>query len=757
LIARGNTSAFLNRIIELPFVSVSGLRNPILEGWTSGAGNDLVPFPRGQILVIDATSAQEGHWVSVLPDSDIYLAPNPAWAGTITEMRVSVGNYTQGVTDPIGPYISASSRVGMSAVSREVVTALSVVGGVPSVTLAESGGTPIAVLPFDWTDGEPHTYRTLIDPTADIVVLVVDDTVLGNAAFSAFTQDPNVNTDVVFGITGDAAVSTLWHSLSASPLRPATDTSGTYQVVRTFGIWLGGDPHHIDSYAVPREDNTGEPNTSPLAEFIEMDWREACRVRLYLDPSWGVGLYRPDLPLPPTATEDFVTETTDPTAAWVNVEYGELPVLEAERGAVSFGAIDPKGISQQRWDSVRYRIRGVPFGFGLTPQGMVLNRATPFTSGEFLYDVTPEVVTVRSMTTNVVSVWSSNMIADRVFVVEVDGAVLPAIRWEFHSDTQLIFLNDPLPTSRYPVTITFAPGRPVTSTYLCSQPLSGSVTLLNEGTPPMPLSRDSAATREVVSGSVLNDPWDVLDDPDTLITNDPKRTVKFSLGADALYADLDTCTVDDGESVHITTLCDAPGPGTGFSAIGIDGHLTANELSLPEGPAGTWGKQSPSIKGSATHFDPAVTLLASGGVVLGGNLGPGTAILHPNMRGPGHKPPPGGFGINQDFGMVLADVTPRSDIMDVSATASDNTAPSGASPANGYGVADGLLADYAAVSSHLGPAGGLTGLTLSDSLLAGGAPLNGSEFILVGGAQLPPPQPVPGQPAIVIVFQNPNP
>jgi hypothetical protein len=677
-------------------------------------------------------------------------------------MRVAVESYTQGVTDPIGPYLSASNRIGTGDVSREVVTALSVVAGVPGVTLADRSGIPLAILPFDWTDGEPHTYRTMIDSTADIVVVVVDDVVLGSAVFSDFTQDPITGRDILFGIIGDAAVSTIWHSVSATPLRPIA--SWAYDVVRTFGVWLGGDPDLINNYAIPRTDTSGEPNTALAAVFVEMDWTVACRVRLYLDPSWGVGLYRPDLPLPPTATGDFVTETTDPTAAWVNVEYDDLPLAKSERGMVSFGALDPRGITQQRWDSVRYRIRGAPSGFGLTPQGMVLNRATPLTSGEFIYDVTPEVVTVRSLSSRVVSVWSSNMVADRVFVVVAAGVVIPSTAWEFNADTQLIILDDPLPSGRTPVTITFAPGRPVTNTYLCSQPISGSVTLLNEGTPPMPLSRDSDATREVVSGSVLNDPWDVLDDQDTLITNDPKRTVKFSLGEDALYADLDTCTVEDGESVHITTLCDAPGPGTGFAAMGLDGHLTANELSLPEGPAGTWGTQSPSIKGSATHFNPAVTLVASGGVVLGGNLGPGTAILHPNMRGPGHKPPPGGFGINQDFGMALAlravvtDATADpvveqalDEAFDLPTNASDNTAPSGASPANGYGAADGVMADYAAVASHLGPAGGLTGLTLSDSLLAGGTPLNGSEFILVGGAQLPRPTDT------IIVFQNPNP
>jgi hypothetical protein len=49
------------------------------------------------------------------------------------------------------------------------------------------------------------------------------------------------------------------------------------------------------------------------------------------------------------------------------------------------------------------------------------------------------------------------------------------------------------------------------------------------------------------------------------------------------------------------------------------------------------------------------------------------------------------------------------------------------------------MTDYATVTtSRLGPWGGLTALE-THSLLAGGAQLNGSEFILEGGTQIPGP------------------
>ena len=714
----------------LPAVSISGLQDPTAEGWTAGTTNNLTMSIRGQLLSLETSSGTQGFWSQE-------VAPPPVTdEGLITQMRVGVESYSLGSTPYLGVFVGGSAvQVAAPSTCRNVSTILAEIGGVPSVALVDNAGTLVGSFAFDFTDGEIHTYRTFIDPEANIVVLKVDDVVVGNVPFSDFSATAN-NVACQFGIMGTASVKSVWDSVTALPLRAGGHLSAaTY--VRTFGIWNGGPEQDINSYIIPRTDGLSVPNSDLQAVFVEMDWRSSCRVRAYLDPAWGVGLYRPDLPLPPWATEDFATETTDPSAAWANLEYSQLPHQEEERGIVSFGAIDPQGVSQQRWDSVRYRIRAIPTGYGIAPQGMVLNRATPLTSGEFLYDTTPEVVTVRSLTTHTVSVWSSNMIADRVFVVVVDGVVIPSTRWAFEPSTQIIVLLDSLLEDRYPVTVTFAPGKPVTDTYLCSQPISGSVTLLNEGTPPIPLSRDSSATRSIVAGSIINDPLDVLDDASTLITNDPKRTVEFSLGPDALYADLDTCEVTDGESVHITTLCDAPGPGMGFSALEIDGPFVNNAFTVPGGPAGPH-KGSPSIKGSATHFNPAVIFMASGGGINGGNLGPGTAILHPNQRGPTHMPPPGGFGINQDFGIALTDVTPRMDEYAFPAGA-DNTTPSGATGNGGYGAADAVLEDFSLVASHLGPAGGLSGLIAGKSLLAGGAPLNGGEFTLIGGALLPAP------------------
>lgn len=698
-------------ILDLPQASVSGLRDPIDEGWAAAPDNDLDVSVRGQVLTLTTDGTQKGLWRARLDQGD--------WTGGIAEIRLSVESYTLGTTDDTG----VRTLVSVGANPRPVTTMLVVVSGIPGIALEDRDGTRIGFEAFDWSDGNVHTIRTLVDPDADAVTLNVDDAVLGaGVALSDFALG-GVSGRFGFGIEGDAAVSVDVHSVTATPLR------ATGAIVRTLGIWKGGPRTNVDSFAIPRDDGTDVPNSDPTASFVEMDWRTDVRVRAYLDPEWGVGLYRPDLPLPPTyGGSPRATETTDPSAAWANVEYGDLSVLKLDRGEVFFGATDRTGVSRQRWDAVRYRIRATPDGHGIANQGMVLNRAIPVTSGEFLRDTTPEVVTVASLTPTTVSVWSANMTAQRMFTVSVDGVVLPNADWSFDETTQVVTLASPLPESRYPVTLTFSPSAPYTRTYLCAQPLEASPTVLNEGTPPVPLSRDETTTREVLASSVTNDSDDVLGDASSLVTNDPGTVVRFETTETSIYAGLETCTAEDGESVHISTGCDD------LQEYELEGRFTTDAFSVPGGPAGRW-RGSPTVSGSATHFNSAMVLFASGGSPSPvGVLN--ASIMTPNARGPEGTPPAAPFGMNQDFGMVLEDVDPRTDAF---SAPTDNESPSGASPANGYGAADVVIEDRIGTTSWLGPAGGLSGLTASGSLLAGGAQLTGSEFTLIGGAGIPSP------------------
>jgi hypothetical protein len=751
-------------LLARPRASLSGLRSPEDAGWTpttSPAPPTSSVFVRGQTLEMTKKGTDGGHWRFAAD-----LVADATDLGAIIEARLSVQSFVVG-THGIGVTWGAQVRLPSSNLERSVGVTLDETAATKEVTLVDRSGVVIAAFPLDWSDSEYHSYRVLCDPVADLVVVVVDDVVLGSVAFSDFSSldiTPNINYLTSYlGYLGSGVCQVTLDSLSAVPLR-TEPTAGDKPLIKTFGVRLRlGAEGDINSYRLPRTDGTGVPNSHLAASFKEMDWTAQCRVRMFLDPTWGVSVYRPDLPLPPGATEDFATETTDPSAAWINVEYRDLPVYTLKHGSVSFGAINEEAISQQRWDSVRYRVRGGPEGFGIAPQGMVLNRAFTLTSGEFNLDVTPETVTVTSRTPYLVYIPDGDIYADRMFVVQVDGAVIAPALYSFDKDTQnLQFASTaPLPGAHYPVTVTFAVGKPITKTYLCGQPIDETVTVLNEGTPPIPSDLDQPSDREIESGGIINDPADVLDEAESLVLNDPSRVITFTDTADSIYADLQFCTTEDGESVSITPICDGPGPGLGLSHVEVDGHFTTNAFTVPEGPGGPW-KGSPSIKGSATHFNPSTVLTASGGNILGGNLGPGTAILYPNQRGPSGKPPAGGMGINQDFALrlsvqaVVTDATvspvveePLEEDLSIDTMLGDNVPPTYAEPvpsnpdaaptANGHGGAAYTMTDYATVTtSRLGPWGGLTALE-THSLLAGGAQLNGSEFILEGGTQIPGP------------------
>jgi len=732
-------------LVSLPHLSLSGLVDPATAGWDKANSNTIPnPFVRGQTLEFSKSAGQSGVWKAPQYDN----IGNPTlrigsynWEGAIIEGRLSVQNFTAGSLG-IGAVIGGVSFDSVNNTSTSISLAL----GVDSVLLLDQAYNTVATFPVAWNDQNYHTYRLLCDPVGNLVVLVVDDVVIGNAPYASFGSQPGAASGSWVGGEGTGLFNITVDSVSVTPLRVVGNAAQT--LGRTFGVQVGTDPFDINSYVIPRSDGTSLPNSSPNAIPVEMDWTDLCRVRMYLDPGWGLSVYRPDLPLPPGATEDFITETTDPSAAWINVEYRDLPLSSTLRGVVSFGSLDPRSVTQQRWDSVRYRVRGAIDGFGIAPEGMVLNRSVSFTSGEFNLDQTPEVYTVPSRTSTTVCVSDSAVYADRVFFVQVDGVALPSTSWSFDKTSQIVTLSSPLSSAQHPVTLTFAVGEPVTATYLCNTPLDETVTVLNEGTPPIPSDLDQPSTRTVEAGSVINDPEDVLDEAESLVLNDPYRFIKFEDESDSLYSPIEFCTVEDGESVHISSICDGPGPGLGLSHIEIDGGFTTGATSVAEGPAGPW-KGSPTIKGSATHFDPSTVLLASGGVIQGGTLGPGTAILYPNQRGPTGANP-NGFGINQDFGMDLRDVTPRAESLDIPTLMGDNVPPTyavapageenpdGAPTANGNGAVAYRLDDWSGTYSHLGPWGGLSSLS-TNSLLAGGAQLNGTEFTLEGGSQIASP------------------
>lgn len=716
-------------------VSLSGLRLPTSEGWTLLSGSNLAA-PTVKVHALDTvkTASTVGRW-----GAEVTAPAAPAFVGSkgaILEARLQVASYTAGSPSLVAPVWSTIVPTAPGA-GVEVQVQLTATG----VALADRSGSVVTAYPFAWSDGQYHTFRLLVDTTALSVTLVADDAVLGSLALGGFpTTASSGYLFADFGFAGTGTAEVLWDAVSITPLAANPPVGAV--LGKTLGVPVaGGDYDTIDGYRIPRTDGTASPNSSLTAVPVVMDYTSYAEVRLRLDPAWGVSVYRPDLPPPPGfVSPEFVSETTDPNGAWINVEYRELPVHKVaapEVPGLAFGALNKRSITQQRWGTVKYRLRGTPNGNYLAPTGMVLNRGTALTSGEYTLDKTPEVRDIPARTLTEVYVWDAHMHASRVFHVQVDGVVLPTSAWSFDATSQVVTLVAPLPSVLYPVTVTFTVGKPVTSTYLCSQPVGETVTVLNEGTPPVPKNNQDLPETRVVT----TDPLDPTE-----------SSVTFTAGSESRYVGLNFCEARDGDSVPLSIACDGPAPGMGLAELALSGTMFSEweHTRIPGGPGGTFGHGSPSVVGSTSHFHPGAMLTLGGGRPTSANTYNvlNTALLQTNQAAPGSL----GMGLNQDFRMVLTNTIPYAET--VVAVAGDNTPPSLATPAlsvnpngvpnpNGHGACVAELVDYAPTgTSRLGPWGGLISLS-TNSLLGGGAQVTGTAFLLNGGNQLPAPTVTP--------------
>lgn len=632
-----------------PVLFVSGDRDPTLEGWTRSGGLEALNYP----LRLDADTSFTGRL-----DTD-----DPLYTDILTT-RFVLESPEEG---SVG-IVSGARYVGVLLRPAEVL-------------LVNRYGTTVQSIGFN--TGGKNTYQLVTDPTQDVVTLMVNGVLLMTAALSTFPGGLLSNQGTVtWGGAG------LWYSLTC------TCTPGP-GIGRTLGVLLAGG----SSWVLPRDS---------MGVVVEMDWRSPLQVRFRLDPGWGAVLYRPDLPPPPGWNGQQATTSTDPSAGWVSVEYRRLPRGVSRR--VTFGALEG-GVSTQNWTTMRYRVYTNDSGNYVAPQHMVLNWANVINSGELLRDTGVESLLVEPLSSSVISLRPTNITADRVFSVVCEDVVLGPSDWTFVPATQMILLAQPLPVVGVPVTVNFAPGNPVSNTYLCSQPLLQSNTILNEGTPLVPKSQVGTATREEVFGSGLNEPGNTLGDLD-FVLNDPFRTVTFS--ENGLYEALEFCSVEDGgETGLIASLSD--GELGGLVAVGLSGTSFSDG-----GPR--W------IRDSVGGFEQNSVLHASGGGYRGAPLG--RAILYPSY--PAIPGPDRGAVIRallmQMRGVWEEDMT--------SASGSDATPPSfvrGQVNPNGTPNLNGACAveivDLSTSTySRVGPWGGLSCLSPHSLLnvsfiVSGGAPL----------------------------------
>lgn len=737
-------------LIDCPLVSMCGLRTPTVQGWSESTSSTLTYFSRGKLLEIAQGLGDTGGFDTDLDLSSLLYADE---GGRIIEARFAVLTYTADGSGRTG--LAFGGNAGLSGAARTV--RLTLMANPFRVALILFGGA-LQEYTFDWSDGEQHDYRILVDAMADTVTLVIDDVVQVPTIALSSLETATDNTEAFFGSLGysGTAWSCEWESMASSVLPPSL-------AKRTLGIWLGGDVSDINSWEIPRTDSTSFDNSSLSAVVEEMDWRSLTIVRIRRDASWGVTVFRPDLPPPPYFTGDFATQITEPDAGWINVEYPNLPRSPRTFGLISFGALSSTAITQQRWDYARYRIYTHVDNDYRSPCLMVYNQYNVITSGELTRDETLEEITVWSTDTTHISLRAGHITANMVYkVIETDsGKVHLYESWSFDPETQIITLDDPLPSSVTSVTVIFSPGKPVTITYLEEQPLEGSVTLLNEDTPPIPKSQLGEPTRRVLYGTMFNDPNVRYGVPD-FVYNDPYRYVEFVDEEASLYEKMSFLTLDNsGQTGLLSPFCDTSFPGHGLIEIGLEGFMFTDTFGGPGsalmGP--TWNTSDVMIwaGGSSTWTS---SWAGTGTVDGGGSMWP------PSYLPDGTKTPGSGMGgLNKTFELVMTltgvlidvlgnveqdliedfSLSPTADNVPPSYTTDPDLVPDGVPGVHSHGACLAVLEDQGTSTSRWAPWGDIFAMEASSTWYGAsasqpsGTPPSGVGMTWAGGSPLPPP------------------
>lgn len=615
------------------------IRLATLRYWEAGPGVRAI-YTSPTVTLVGSTGYNAQGWSAVTGSPAVYAnGHETTLTGGTWEINTpfTTGTHDNGLfleftLSMVGATLGTGHRAGLSF--RTTILGRSVAldfRGVDTVVLSRTPtGSAIATYPVPWSN-DTVTVRVEYDGVSHVHVYVGNVEVGTAVALALFPINPFVGVSVVAEPDVGSSFSAELFALCQGGIPDPTGLG------HTFGLWKGGDPTNINNWLIPRSDSTGRPNSDNVAAIpVVMDWSTECWVRLFLDPTFGVGFIRPDLAPPPGYTGDFATQSMDPSASWVSIGYSDLPRLSSTFGSVAFGKWNPASSSIATWKGVQYRTFTSTTGDYVAPRRMVLGRQNVVNSGDRLLDKTPEVVTIAARTTTQVNLRDCDTFADRVFVVVVDDTVLPMGSWSFDPDTQMVTLVNPLRTVGYPVTVTFAAGTPVTVTYLRTQPLAESQTILNEGTPPVPRGQVGGFTMSTLSadgGPTPAFPPAGPSDPHYFL-RDPYLSRQPSVDPGLLYEQLTFVEIRDGGSTGtLSPFCD------GFRPVEMSlSGAFFGEYLLGASPTDMWS------------IPPSGTLSFSGGLApIGGVWGPGDLgapglPLYPTYSGGGVVVPGSGLG-----------------------------------------------------------------------------------------------------------------
>jgi hypothetical protein len=372
------------------------------------------------------------------------------------------------------------------------------------ISLTNFSGTVISSSPpGQWAEGQEILYTLSYDGTTVTLDQDIENSFTLVVAEPAASFPATLESDRVkilsINASGSATAVIPWISGGENLF------AGFSTAVRTVGIKVSDTGDFNRDYVLPMNTlaTASLPNSNAAKDILVLPWdTNPLTVRLHLDPTWGGVIEIPSSGFPSWYSSDFATQSTNPYRGYCTVEYAKLPFDPIPVGYMEFGAGDSHVVTFATAfggsTNVKYQIRGVSNRQYQTTRSMVLNKAHTLHSGELNEDSTPESVQVYSGDQLTISLLDVNYRASLVYQVIDDGTV--RTDFAFNRDSQIVTMDSPL-TSSTPVVV-FIPAKPVTVSYLRSQPRSQ--TTLYQKTPPFVYSQTNSLARMILYGTDYN-------------------------------------------------------------------------------------------------------------------------------------------------------------------------------------------------------------------------------------------------------------
>jgi hypothetical protein len=219
----------------------------------------------GRTLRIEDTSATDGRVFALNdlePPASLNRVIEPA-IDFLAEFRCQVLSYT---ADPTG---FCGATVDVFDGNRTVGLLLRMSSGIPQVSF-HSDGQVLSSFNFSWNDNAPHTYRLTKNTSGNLVVLFIDNVLIGTYPYTNFHVVAGIPTFSFGSYTAlsSASLSVVdWYYVNAWRAQPVSG------VRRYVGLWKGTDSDTLLGYHLPlkRAGNasvSGNTLTDGLANFV---------------------------------------------------------------------------------------------------------------------------------------------------------------------------------------------------------------------------------------------------------------------------------------------------------------------------------------------------------------------------------------------------------------------------------------------------------------------------------------------------------